>query len=68
MSLRSGDRFESSASIIVFGGLGGTGGSFPYIKSNSGPRRDPCGTPHVALVSQLVYTMFITNNHASFYL
>ena len=48
MTLRSGGRFVSSANIIVFGGLGGTGGSFAYIKSNSGPRIDPCGTPHVA--------------------
>ena len=48
MSWRSGGGFVSSANIIVFGGLGDTGGSFAYIKSNSGPRIDPCTTPHVA--------------------
>ena len=47
MSLFSKNRFVSSANIIVFKKFEALGRSFMYIKNNSDPRIDPCGTPHV---------------------
>ena len=51
MSLSPKNRFVSSANIIVFNKLESLARSFMYIKNNSGPRIDPCGTPHVTFCS-----------------
>ena len=50
MSLCSKNRFVLSESIIVFNKLEVLGRSFTYTKNSSGPRVDPCGTPHVTFL------------------
>ena len=47
MSLCSKNSFASSANITVFEKLKAVGRLLMYIKDNSGPRIDPCGTPLV---------------------
>ena len=42
----SKNRFVSSANIILFSKLEALWRSFTFIKNNSGPRIDPCGTLH----------------------
>ena len=51
MSLCSKNRFASSANIIVFNKLEALRRLFTYIKNNSSPRIDPCGTPHFIFCS-----------------
>ena len=64
MSLCSKSRFVLSANIIVFNKLEALWRSFTYIKNNSGPRIDPCGTPHVIFCSfvLLSFAAFISVN------
>ena len=59
MSLCSKNRFVSSANIIVFNKLEALGRSFTYIKSSSGPRIDPCGTPHVTFCSLVLVSLLM---------
>ena len=59
MPLRSKTRFVSSANIIVFSKLEALGRSFTYIKDNSGPRINPCGTPHVTFCSFVLLSLLI---------
>ena len=59
ISLCSKNRFVSSANFIVFNKLEAPGRSFAYIKNNSGPRIDPCGTPHVTFCSFVLVSLLM---------